>query len=294
NITKFVRKTNLTEVGGLHPDSNLSGITWVPELDQYITIWNGNSRLYLHNNQMDILKIMDTGTGADSEDIVLTGLNEDRSVNILFSNEREYMYQGKLGPLTSDPSTLKRQLLDVQGRLTNTVNGVVYQTNTAQKIQYRTGTDNLGAEGIAYDPSTNSVYLCQEDRYIYKRTLPNYVSREVQNSPSDWGTPVYVGSVMDNYKGTLMLTGLSHISSCLFNPNTGRLLLLSDNSTDRSLGQGGRIIDYDLEKMEIVNHLDIAPGNSLGTNYEGMTINGNGDLVITSEPYYYQVYEYVE
>ena len=267
-IDKYVQKTDLLIVPTsitVSSQANLSGVTWIPQLSQYISVRNGNGKILVHDSSFNVINQYDVGTGPDVEDIVQLGCNGAGELELLMSDERQNIFRGFIGPFDLDYAGFKHQF----NRDTHP------EKESAQEIQYRDySSNNLGAEGVAYDPETGRVWACLETRVIKTAVLGAYVKNQVV-SDLVWTEP---------FDGTDL--PIREIASCLYNPVTSNLLILSDEGDDTA-----KIIEVDPETGKVIGTLNIDPGSYSGnTNYEGMTFNTQLDLILVSEPFHYQTY----
>ncbi|MBT4762065.1 MAG: hypothetical protein HOO06_10240 [Bdellovibrionaceae bacterium] len=267
DISSYVKSTNLIRVPtsiSVSAENDLSGVTFVHQLNQFISVRNSNQRVLIHDAQFNVINEYDIGTGPDTEDIVQLGFSSSGQLELMTSDEREFIFRGFIGPFNQSISDFKDQFNDNSHP----------ERENAQEIKYRNySTNNLGAEGIAYDPETGRAWVCLESSVIKTAKLPAYVKNQTVTDVN-WVEP---------FDATLL--PIDEIASCLFNPTTGHLLILSDE------GGGAKIIEVNVNSGIVVSTLNISPGNSESTNYEGMTFNNQLDLILVSEPFHYQIYK---
>ncbi len=235
--------------------TNLSGNTYNPTTDSHFLILNNNREIHELDSGLSHLRTIDLGgiNSWDLEDIVYLGEGPGGSEYAVVS-EPGRMW---LGVIPNDGSTM----LSLGG---------------FQEIQFAPppSTSNKGAEGVAYDPATRRMWACSErsPMIVYEFTRP-----------TDTADTSYLDSlvVTQPFDAQAALSGhITDISSCMFDARTGRLLILSEQSS--------RVLDVDLSGNV---HGELALAGA--PQFEGLTLDDVGNLVITSEPNRIGVYSFM-
>jgi len=241
----------ITEADGLDAiSSNLSGVSWNAATGTYMAVLDSNRMLVEISAELEILREIDIDnvTHSDLEDIAYLGEEEGMSMYAMGS-EDGVMY---IGPVADDGSTE----VDFDG---------------FQEVTYAAEPENRnrGGEGVAFDPVTETIWTCVEKD-------PMTVYRFVRPA---WGSDASYTEDLDVVEPfdaqTQFAAAIDDISSCIYDPRTERLLVLSHESQ--------RILDVDLDGT-IVGYLDIASESTSLTKPEGLALNDDGDLLIVGEP----------
>ncbi len=235
--------------------SNLSGHTYNPDLNQFLLIRNNDRRLHVLDRGLSHLQESRVGNspiGSDIEDIVyLGGPSQNPEYALIAENGRAAI--GSI-PASTGPG------LDLR---------------PWQTIQYAPPppVGNKGGEGIAYDPATRRMWACNErsPMVVYEFIRPaagidaSYLNNLSVHQPFDAQTSLS-GSIRD-------------ISSCLFDPRTQRLLILSHESS--------KVIDVDWDGT-IIASLSVTGARQ----FEGLTLINQQNLLVSSEPNLIREYRY--
>lgn len=240
--------------------SDLSGVTWSPETRSYFLILNKLGLVYETDENFSLKRTITISGIGDSEEIVYLGMKENEGRNF--------------------PELAIAEESGVISILTITEKDV-YDTK-ADAHQFTINVDNAswgnkGIEGLAYDKMNKTFYAAKEigPMAVYKFQRP-------------------VNSSVKIVKPTLLFSDnqlkghVSDISGLFFNQETQRLMILSHESYSLlDIQADGKLVNkYNLSKY-IAKKLF----KSLKSQYEGVTIGKDGDLVLTSEPYHYQQFE---
>ena len=278
-VKKLLRKKN--EV------LNLSGITYVPKLDIYYAIENAHvkgdsienetrifvfSKKSLGNNNDDdflsdnVIKLEDfssqssndnPGSQSDFEDIVFIDMI-DGLPRFALINETGEIYVGVIDPQLKgnlSPENFKRIIFN---------DG----TDLNRKIK-----NNKGPEGIAFDSHTQTVYVVNEGTGMRVEAFKLPVLddlKEINISSQVRILEKITETLLDKDKDNYL--PIKDMAGVVFNQETGRLLILSDDS---------RVI-YDVSlkgKLFAVKRLtdeELHP--------EGITLGRDASLVLVSEP----------
>ncbi len=249
----FPLYASTTERLGLSIGSNSSGVTYNPRTGTLFVIRNGSAvihEVFFGSGEFlprRVIHLSNIPGSTDTEDIVYVGEVGDESEFAIVTEHGT----AAIGVIPDDATSI-----DVR---------------TWQRIVYadRPPVSNKGGEGIAFDPATNRFWVCIEQSpmrvYTFERPVGNADYREdlVVTEPFD-AQSVLTGSVGD-------------ISSCLHDPRTNRLAILSQVSS--------RIVDITLSG-DIIEIVDIE-----GPRAEGITLFERS-MWIVSEPDVIQHYEY--
>ncbi|WP_299220262.1 SdiA-regulated domain-containing protein [uncultured Aquimarina sp.] len=141
--------------------------------------------------------------------------------------------------------------------------------NDFQEITFDSPAGNVGPEGIAYDAVNEIFYIVKEKtpRKIYKINRPT-------NTGNITVTPEIPFDAETTFGGGIM----NDLSAIYFDDLTNRLWILSHQSHN--------IVDVGTDGT-IYGKLALADGSQ----HEGLTLDGNGSLYVTSEANSYRVYE---
>ncbi len=234
--------------------NNLSGNTFNPVTGTHLVILNNNGEIHELGADFSHLRRIDLGgiNAWDLEDISYLGQN---------GGDHEYA-------LVNENGTLYIGAIPDDGATSLSLGGFQRITFAPPPNQ-----SNSGPEGIAYDPATKTLWACSEraPMIVYEMQRPN------GSAPVSYQDGYAVSRPFD---AEAALGGLiTDMSSCYFDPRTGRLLIMSE--------QSARILDVGLDGT-VHGQLDL---DGL-PQYEGMTLDAAGNLVVTSEPNLLQTYLY--
>lgn len=249
----YEAKTDPGEVSDI--TNNLSGITWNADSGTYFTIRDSSKRINeLDTDMSSIREISITNVpSSDLEDIVWLGTEDGVAMFALVSEEGTL----SVGPIALDDSSIR---LDQWQTLTYGPSPDVF---------------NNGAEGVAWDPASGTFWVCNEKS-------PMAISQF--SRPSDTDDHDYTGDlvVTEPFDAEAALgDSITDISSCMFDPDTGRLLVLSH--------EAAAVLDVDLDGT-ILGELEVRIIPS-GTNKpEGITLNDDDELMVAGEPNNYRIY----
>jgi len=233
--------------------TNLSGITYNWDSGTYFTVKNNSKYVYEYSAdfQTHLRTIfINTGNSSDNEGITYLG-NDEFAV----ANESNYL-----------------MIFSIANASTT---GVAVQRFTLPSASV----SNKGLEGVCYDRNGNgTLYAIQEKSpmRIFKFDRPNHTNdlTHVDNSL------VYT----EPFQAETVFNGIAtDIAGCMFNPMTGRLLILSQESR--------KVMDVDLNG-DIVAELPLPiVSNGGAPQYEGVAIGKNGELVFASEKNWVHTYQ---
>jgi uncharacterized protein YjiK len=244
---------------GKNPN-DLSGVTWSPETRSYFLILNKLGLVYETDENFSLKRTITIAGIGDSEEIVYLGMQDEEGQNfpeVAISDE-----SGRISILTITEKSIYDAKKDAH-QFTINVNNESW--------------GNKGIEGLAYDKVNKIFYAGKEiaPMAVYKFQRPNDSSIKIIK-------PTILFS--DNQ----LKKHITDISGLFFNQETQRLMILSHESSSLlDMKEDGQLVNrYNLSKY-------ITKGlfKSLKSQYEGVTIGKDGDLVLTSEPYHYQKFE---
>lgn len=238
-LEQYAKKTKLTALNFINGE--LSGNTYVPESRSFFLIADKGGKIWEVDANYNLLRIIQTQGFGDAEDIAYLGSNEFAIVGERVSN----LYVGTITPSTSS-----------------------INMNDFQTINFEKGQGNSGAEGVTYDSENKVFYVVNEKnpRLIYSFPRPASTD-DIIISPT---FPFNVDTMIPS-------SVMGDLSAIMFNPDNGRLLLLSDKSA--------RILEVDMSGQEHAR-LNLPSGKQ----FEGMTQGPGKTLHITSEPNLYTIY----
>jgi len=183
------------------PD-DLSGITYVADSNSFFLIDNGLGYIVEVDTSYKLIRKIKTIGFGDSEDIVHLGSNNEFAI----VNEDSTLF---IGTISADTTTLNSE--------------------DFQKIIFDTYKGNEGAEGVAFDISTQTFFIVKEE---HPRKLYSFIRPAHKNNVTV--TPSFPFDIQTIPQPRLT----QDLSAITFNPSTGRLLLLSDIDY--------RVVDIDL------------------------------------------------
>ncbi|MEA9355398.1 SdiA-regulated domain-containing protein [Bacteriovorax sp. PP10] len=240
--------------------SDLSGVTWSPETRSYFLILNKLGLVYETDENFSLKRtITITGIG-DSEEIVFLGMQESEGHNypeVAISEE-----SGLISILTITEKNFYDTAKDAHQFTINVDNE---------------NWGNKGIEGLAYDKVNKVFYAAKEIKpmAIFKFQRP-------------------VDSSIKKVKPTLLFSDIqlkkhiSDISGLFFNQETKRLMILSHESYCLlDMQEDGKLVS----KYNLSTYISKKLFSSLKSQFEGVSIGKDGDLVLTSEPYHYQQFD---
>jgi len=247
--------------------SDASGITWHPGIEQYLIVKNGEATIYRYNESFNYLgQINISSIAQDTE-----GLSWVEDNEVLVVAENNFAYK-----VTID-------------EFSTTADGSESTSQRYRVAQQPTG--NKGLEGVATRKSTNSplvrVYTVQEgdntgansstSKKIFQFDMPN-PDPLVTLSYEDNGIEVTEPWNADDVFGDR----LRDLAGLVYDPRTDHLIFLSERNK-----QGVNVLQVNPETGAIISELTV----SGASQFEGVTIGPNGELVFVSEPNQVRVYE---
>ena len=168
-----------------------------------------------------------------------------------------------------------------QANLFTYVAGGVLHKSDAQSVKLGTTIDNIGLEGISYDPLTNG-YICVKEKdpqSIFQTGIDFVAGTATNGSPSATSSTNLFNPALANLADFSDVFALSNLPSLSGQPDYEHLLVLSQES--------GQIINID-RLGNVSSSLTIVsdPGNPLSvadqTN-EGLTMDRDGNLYVVNE-----------
>jgi uncharacterized protein YjiK len=137
-----------------------------------------------------------------------------------------------------------------------------------QRVTFGVPEGNRGPEGVTYDPATKTFY-------VVKEKSPMAVKSFIR--PNATGNVRFTALTI--FDAETVFDGIAtDLSGVYFNASTQRLLILSDESHV--------VMDVALDGT-IASTLPMADNSQ----HEGITVDGEGTLIITSEPNLYRLYQ---
>ena len=245
---------NPTEVTALTSVANLSGITYNPIANEYITI-HQSSYCRLDSNLNEIF--CGPLSCGDCEDIMFLGINGS------FYEYAIVEEGGSQGSVVIVQSPMSSHILR-------------FDQLETQLLTYAATAGGDSGEGIAFDPNTNTntFYVCIEapNKQVLSFTRP---SGNTDVSYEN-GTLIVTETLTTAQLNSILGSG-ADLSSCYFHEVTERLWLMSHTAHN--------ISDVDLNGT-LIEQLSLPQGQ-----VEGFTFNDNyNQLIIVSEPNNYQIY----
>ncbi|OMH30260.1 SdiA-regulated domain-containing protein [Motiliproteus sp. MSK22-1] len=253
----------ITEVSLLTSNGDLSGITYNSELDQFITIHNGDKYMNLFDGDMNFISQMNNGyNGNDHEDLLFIGEK---------NGQHEYAVVDEYGRLflgTIDPGASLRY---------GDFQRITYADLPLKK--------NNGGEGVAYDAANDTFYVCVEGQVAPSPMVIYQFQRPATDQDISYQDSQL--TVTSPFDAETLRPLINDISSCYFNTTNNSLLLMSDVSE--------KIIEVSLSG-QVLNTLSIDEdflNNAQGSQFEGMTFSRDySKLILVSEDNHYVIYQY--
>ena len=237
--------------------TNLSGITWNPATETFMAVLDGNRALFELDTGMGVLReiALSNVDYWDTEDIAYLGQDDAGASTYAIVTEEGVVY---LGTVPDDGST-------------------VVDLASWQIITYSADDmGNSGGEGIAYDADTDTFWVCKEQSPMAVWTFARPTTDE-DVSYEDGSLTVSEAFDAD----ALLASHARDLASCMFDPRTRRLLLLSQ--------QSDVVLDVATDGT-VFGTLDI---DETGLSKpEGLTLTTSGDMVIAGEPNQWARYAY--
>ncbi len=158
--------------------------------------------------------------------------------------------------------------------------GTLIRSNT-QTVKLGTFVQNIGTEGISYDPLTNG-YICIKEKQpqgIFQTGIDFIAGTATNGSPTTENSTNLFNPSLTNLLDFADVFALSNLPVLSGQPSYGNLLVLSQES--------GKIINID-RSGNISSSLTIVsdPGNPLDVpsqQHEGLTMDRDGNLYVVSE-----------
>lgn len=240
--------------------SDLSGVAWSPETQSYFLILNKRGLVYETDEKFSLKRTITIAGIGDSEEIVYLGMQENEG-----HNYPEFAISEESGTISI---------------LTITEKNIYDAKKDAHQFSINVDNENWGnqgIEGLAYDKVNKIFYAGKE-----KGPMTVYKFQRPLDSSIKIVKPTLLFS--DNQ----LKKHITDISGLFFNQETKRLMILSHESSSLlDMQEDGQLVNkYILEK-----YINKKLFKSLKSQYEGVTIGKDGDLVLTSEPYHYQKFE---
>lgn len=240
--------------------SDLSGVAWSPETQSYFLILNKQGLVYETNEKFSLKRTITVAGIGDSEEIVYLGMQESEGRNF-----PEFAISEESGKITI---------------ITITEKNVYDAKKEAHQFTINVNNEswgNKGIEGLAYD-KVNKIF------YAGKEIAPMAVYKFQRPTDSSVKTVKPTILFLDNQ----LKKHVSDISGLFFNQETQRLMILShESSTLLDIKEDGQLVN----KYNLSKYISKKLFKSVKSQYEGVTIGKDGDLVLTSEPYHYQKFE---
>lgn len=247
SYSKVEKVIDLTEIGG-----NLSGITYNPDTKTYFLIQNNYGHIFEYDGSFSKpLRViaMNNLDDKDTEDIVYLGQDQ---YAIASETNKILIVKITAGQTEIDMDTARE---DVQ----------LFQLPEPNK-------KNLGLEGVCYSKQSNHFFAAQEGKpkRLFRFTKPNDNLDYHDAGDLNFDEPFDAfnkSSFFDIFKNKM-----EDLSSCLVDERTGHLILMSHESS--------RLMELDANGS-LVRTLDLS---TVVSQYEGMTIGPQKELVLVSEP----------
>ncbi len=239
--------------------TNLSGVTWNPETGTYLAVLDSNRELVELDADLAELRTIDVSniSYTDLEDIAYLGTTSDGDFEYAMVTEQSVLY---IGVVPDDGST--------------TINFGDFQL-----VTFAEDGGNSGAEGVAWDPDTETFWVCEErsDMRVLSFARPD------AGSDHHYEDGLSVTEVFD--AETLLGDTITDISSCIYDPRTSRLLLASHESS--------KIIDVDPADGSVQGSLEVEITTDSGSDkVEGITIGPEDGMLVVGEPNEARLYAY--
>jgi len=268
-------QTNVLGAGGVTL-TNLSGITYVPATGTYFVIRNNDNRMHEFTTGFvhlrEITLNWDTSTTpkeGDLEDLVYLG-QQGSDPEFALVNEKSEVFIGTVpaGATSIYKANFRKITFD------NSASGgnADGSAGIAGGASCPNGAENCGIEGIAYDSVNQVFYAVREGKYS-GTAGSNYV-RYIYRFPRPAGTSdVNIASLKTTERWPI--TTPQDLSGVTFDPRTGHLLLLSHES----------VAVFEAPPWGTIwGKQPLTGTNGTNSQWEGITLGPNGELVVVSEP----------
>lgn len=231
--------------------TNLSGVTWNPATGTYMGILDSNRRLHELNADLSHLReiTLTSVDHSDLEDIVYLG-SSGSDHEFAFVAESNVVYVG----VVAEGATS----VDLSG---------------FQVISFaEPSTSNRGGEGVAYDPASETFWVC-----IEKSPMTIYTfARPAGTADASYEDGLVVTEPFDAEDA--LGDRIGDISSCRYDARSERLMVLSH--------EDAVVLDVDASG-NIIAELEVTMSKP-----EGVTVTDSQDMTIVGEPNDYRVYTY--
>ena len=236
--------------------ANLSGVTWNPVTQTYLGVTDSR---WLHELDADITHLREieltNANGADTEDIAWLGLSKAGHEYAIVTEQGNLL----VGVVPDDGSTS----LDL---------------STWQTIAYAgpPKTGNKGGEGVAWDAASGTFWVCTEKSPMIVYTF----ARPKGSDDVSWEADLVVTEPFDAEDA--LYPDVTDVSSCIYDPRTGHLLVLSHESSV--------VLEVDPANGDIWGalHVDLSYGGA--DKPEGITFDDAYHLLLVGEPNLYRRY----
>lgn len=231
--------------------TNLSGVTWNPATGTYMGILDSNRRLHELDADLSHLReiTLTSVDHSDLEDIVYLG-SSGSDHEFAFVAESNVVYVGVVAEGASS--------VDLSG---------------FQVISFaEPSTSNRGGEGVAYDPASETFWVC-----IEKSPMTIYTfARPAGTADASYEDGLVVTEPFDAEDA--LGDRIGDISSCRYDARSERLMVLSH--------EDAVVLDVDASG-NIIAELEVTMSKP-----EGVTVTDSQDMTIVGEPNDYRVYTY--
>lgn len=145
-----------------------------------------------------------------------------------------------------------------------------YDSDQTIKVDILVSNENKGLEGIAYDKSSDIMYVCQEKDPVRIYSISNPESK--------------LGSTINPSQLNVELDNMSDVSGLHY--DSGSLFVLSHESN--------RVVEVDMSTLDIVSFINNLPHAPSINQPEGITFSSTKQMFIVSEANEFAKYNYTE
>ncbi len=257
-IENYIAPNDAFTLGGI--PNNASGITWHPNIQQYLIVRNGSALIYRYDIDFQFL-----GT------ISISGISND-------TEGLGYVADNFVMVVSEDNRASKIEIDET----TDLVSGALPNSQRYDLLPFTVS--NKGLEGVTVRPGVGGalhrVYACQEGTGTNSEADMRVVYFDMPDP--DPGVLLSYDSnleVIEPFNAEQAFNGIvTDLAGMMYDQRTGHLIILSQ--------EGRKALQVNPDTGAIISELDL----SGAPQFEGVTLGPNNELVFVSEPNSVRIY----